>query len=443
MNIAHVKISNILGITELEFTPEGFTEITGQNGQGKTSVLEAIKAAIVGGHDATLLRKGQEKGEIVLILDDGTELKKKVTEKASQTEIFRDGKKVARPTDVIKALTDMLSLNPVDFLRAPKKDRVKVLLETMPLEADVTKLTLMTGIPVKAEPGIHALHLIENVAKLVYDDRTGTNRAIKEKDATINQLRLALPDAPGGADGNEDELAAAVAAADTTKQAELDRVQTKLDGIRKDTQSKIDLLREETQAKIDAIKTEASEAVAALQKGLTDFEGKAAIQREKTIALHTAAVTPLNTALNAFKLNRTNAAKRSQALDTIKTLEAELAELQTDCAGQNKALADIEAYKSELLSSLPIPGLEVKDGDIFRDGIHFDRLNTAQQVDVAVEIAKLRAGDLGVCCVDGIELLDAASFEAFRDRALESGLQLFVSRVSDEQFAVKTHARND
>lgn len=441
MKIAHIKISNVLGIAELDFTPEGFNEISGPNGTGKTSVLEAIKAVIEGGHDATLLRKGQEKAEIVLILDDGTELKKKVTEKSSQTDVLRDGKKVARPTDVIKALTDMLSLNPINFLHAPKKDRVKVLLETMPLEADTEKLKLITGITLKAEPGLHALHLIENVTKLVFDDRTGTNRAIKEKDNTINQLRLALPEAPGGVEGSEEELAAAVFDAGARKQSELDRVQTKLDGIRVSTQSAIDNLRTETQAKIDEIKATAANAVAELQAKLTDFEGKAAIQREKTIAIHTATVAPLNIALEAIRLDRTNSAKRAQALETIKVLEKELAELQADCAGQNKALVDIEAYKAELLASLPIPGLEVKDGDIYRNGVHFDRLNTAQQVDIAVEIAKLRAGELGVCCVDGIELLDSAAFEEFRDRALDSGLQLFVSRVSDDAFEVKTHAR--
>lgn len=61
MKIAHVKISNILGIAELEFTPAGFNEISGPNGTGKTSVLEAIKAALSTGHDATLLRKGAER----------------------------------------------------------------------------------------------------------------------------------------------------------------------------------------------------------------------------------------------------------------------------------------------------------------------------------------------------------------------------------------------
>jgi hypothetical protein len=55
-----------------------------------------------------------------------------------------------------------------------------------------------------------------------------------------------------------------------------------------------------------------------------------------------------------------------------------------------------------------------------------------------VEIAKLRAADLGIVCVDRIECLDAASLEEFRRRALESGLQLFVTRVADSDFNIET-----
>lgn len=438
MKINHVRISSILGIDQLEFEAGKFNEISGPNGQGKTSVLEAIKAAIQGGHDASLLRKGSERGEIVLVLDDGTEISKRVTERASPLTVTQDGEKAKRPTDVLKTLTDMLSVNPVDFLRAPKKDRVKVLLETMPLEADTDLLSAVSGIPVKAQPGIHALAVIEAVRKQVFDDRTGTNRAVKEKDATINQLKLAMPDAPAGVTGSEDELTAQLEEARTAKDTELERVSTKLAGIRSESQAKVDAIKVDAQARIDAIRAEAQEAVAAEQAKLADIESKAGAQRERTIAKFTDAATPLNQAIAAIKANRGAAAKREQALETVAQMEKELIDLQEDAKRQTKALDDIDAYKVQLLASLPIPGLEVIDGELFRDGVPFDRLNTASQVDIAVEIAKLRAGELGVICVDGVELLDSAAFEAFRERSIESGLQLFVSRVSDEQFQVKT-----
>lgn len=438
MKVTHIKISNILGVADFELSPGSFNEISGPNGAGKTSVLEAIRSVITGGHDATLLRKGEEKGEVVLVLDDGTEIRKRITDRASPVDVTQGGKKISRPADLIKSLTDTLSANPVDFLRASKKDRVKVLLEAMPIEVDESRLSGIAGIPVASAPGVHALALIQSVHKQLYDERTGTNRAIKEKQSTINQLQLALPDAPDGVSGSEDELQAKLEEANGAKEAELTRIREKLDGIVNKNRAQIDAIRAETQAKIDEIKAEAAAKVDAIVAAERDIEQKANAQREKAIARHTDQVTPIKQALELIRTDRSNAAKRQQALATIKTMQAELADLESDAESVNEALAGVEQYKADLLSSLPIPGLEVVDGEIMRNGVPFDRLNTAQQVDIAVEIAKLRAGELGLVCVDGAELLDSQAFEEFKTKSLASGLQLFVTRVSDGEFGVKS-----
>lgn len=438
MRIAQVKINNILGITELEFTPQGFNEISGPNGTGKTSVLEAIQAVLKTGHDATLLRKGADKGEAVLVLDDGTELSKVVTADKSTSKARVGGKLSTTPASVIKSLTDLYAANPIEFLRARKQDRVKVLLETMPLEADTAKLAEISGIPVTAAEGTHALAVIETVRQEVYDDRTGTNRAVKEKDNTINQLRQAMPEAAGGVEGGEDELTAQVQEADKVKAAELDRIATKLAGIKSENLTKVAEIRQRVQEAIDKLRAEGQAEVDAIVAAERDIEGKAGQQRERTIQRHNEIVTPLNQALENIKANRNAHAKREQAMQTVAQMEKDLVGLQADADRQTKALAALEKYKADLLASLPIPGVEVKDGEIYRDGVPFDRLNTAQQVWVAVEIAKLRSGELGVCCVDGIELLDPNAFEEFKAQALQSNLQLFVSRVSGEDFSVKT-----
>ena len=429
MQISHIKISNILGIDELELSPQGFTQISGPNGTGKTSVLEAIKAATGSGHDATLLRKGADKGEVVLVLDDGMEISKTVTGSGSTTSVRRDGKKQARPAETIKALTDSLSVNPVDFLLAPKKDRVKALLEAMPIEADTAYLAEISGIQVNAAPGLHALSVINQVREKVYDARTGTNRAITEKANTIKQLEAAVPPSPQGVGDAADEMSleADLRQATSDRDHTLERIRTKLDG-----------LRDQAQADIDAIKAKAQADIDAVRAALAEQEAKAATARESAHNKFNTAATPINTQLSVIRNDREAAGRRKQTLETIEILSTELAELKTEAEQQTTALTAIEQYKSDLLAALPIPGLEVRDGEIYRDDVPFDRLNTAQQVDVAVEIAKLRAADLGVICVDRIECLDAASLEAFKASALASGLQLFVTRVSDEGFSIET-----
>ena len=185
------------------------------------------------------------------------------------------------------------------------------------------------------------------------------------------------------------------------------------------------------QDSIEAIKAEAQAKIDAERAKLAEIEGKAGTQREKSLQKFAAEREPVAAQLATIRTNRDLAARRAQTLDTIETLETELETLSEDAERQTAALAALDQYKSDLLASLPIPGLEVRDGEVFRDDVPFDRLNTAQQVDVAVEIAKLRAGELGVICVDGLELLDSKALQAFRDRALDSGLQLFITRVAD------------
>lgn len=439
MNIAKIRINSILGIDQLELTPGGFNTIQGPNGTGKTSVLEAIKGALQQGHDATLLRAGAEEGEIVLVLDDGMSITKKVSADASKTQV-RDaaGKIVPRPAEVIRGLADMLSVNPVEFLGAKKQDRVKVLLESMPLEVDAAELTKLSGIKVQHQPGVHALHVIEAVHKQVYDARTGTNRAVKEKDATINQLRQAMPEAVDGVEGDEEEIEAQLRAADKTRDTTLDKITAKLDGIKTKSQTDIDTIRTELQAEIDKLKAAAQEKVDSIKADVLDNETRAGAAREKARTAHAAATAPLNAALAALRADRSNAARRAQALETINTLVTELEGLRTEAAQQTAAIEAIEKYKSDLLKSLPIAGLEVRDGEIFRGGVPFDRLNTAQQVEVAVGIAKLRAGDLGVVCVDRIESLDESNLEELRQQMAEEGLQMFVTRVGGEEFAIST-----
>lgn len=438
MKLAHIRIKNVLGIDYLEFSPEGFTEISGQNGSGKSSFLEAIKSATGQGHDATLLRKGAEKGEVVLVLDDGTEIQERITASGTTRNVVRDGKKLTRPADTIKALTDALSVNPVEFLTARKQDRVKVLLESMPIELDEAKLSEVSGIPVKMEPGANALAVIDFVRQQVYDDRTGTNRAVKEKEATINQLRAAMPDAPGGVDGDEDALQQQIETARQTRDNILERITTKITGIRTAATEKVDQIRAKLQADIDALREAAQKEVDAINADKAENETKAAAARDNANEKFNQTTTPLNAALTAIRANRDAAAKRKGTQETIEQMQEELSDLRKDAESQSNALDAIDQFKSDLLANLPIPGIEIRDGEIYRDGVMFDRLNTAQRVGIAFDIAKLRAGNLRLCCLDGMELLDSNSLAEIQKQASDSDMQVFVTRVKDEEFSVET-----
>lgn len=128
MRVKKITIRNVMGVEERTIEPGRVTRIQGRNASGKTSTLEAIKSVIQGGHDATLLRVGQEEGEVVLVLEDGEDeiaVRKRITaEKSDLTVTHPTMGKISAGKRWLDGLVDRLSFNPVDFLTADAKTRV-------------------------------------------------------------------------------------------------------------------------------------------------------------------------------------------------------------------------------------------------------------------------------------------------------------------------------
>ena len=91
-----------------------------------------------------------------------------------------------------------------------------------------------------------------------------------------------------------------------------------------------------------------------------------------------------------------------------------------------------------MTSSFPIKGLEIIGGEVHYEGIHFDQLNTAKRINLAVELAALRAGSLGVICVDGCEALDEETFGKLVEVCHERNLQMICTRVAEEPLTINT-----
>ena len=438
MHVSHITISNVLGIEHLDLEAGQFNLISGDNGTGKTSILEAIKAVVEGGQDATLIRKGQKTGEIVLLLDDGTEIKHRITEKTQTTTVEKDGVRQSNPRSYIKGIADLLSTNPIDFLRAPKKDRLRVLLESLPTQADADRIRKIVGQDSFVVSGANALEQIDAAHTTVFNERTGTNRAIREKNASINQLSITLPAAGEGTTSDDPaEIEAQLARMDEERDTALAAVEGKLAEYRTAHAGRLvtlDAAVEEARAALEVARA----AVQTEKDWMASTAGKAEAKRSALRLEASEKRAPVAAELQVIRNNLGAASRSQQTRATIKTFEGELETLQADEARQTASLAALDAYKLELLAALPVDGLEVKDGEIWRGGVVFDRLNTAQQVDIAVDIAKLRAGELGVICVDGMEALSAPAFEAFRDRIKETDLQLFVTRVTAAPLKIET-----
>ena len=77
MNITKIKIKNLFGIKEYEADGTSI-EISGKNGVGKSSVLDAIKYALTNKSDREyIVYRGETEGEIIVETDTGLSIDRK------------------------------------------------------------------------------------------------------------------------------------------------------------------------------------------------------------------------------------------------------------------------------------------------------------------------------------------------------------------------------
>ena len=428
MRVNKIIIRNLLGIEELQIKPSSLTIIEGENASGKTSVIRALQNLLGGGHDAQLVRKGATKGEAVFVLEDpmqGTITATKVTTTASANLLVESEKfgAVRKPQTFLDKMVDVLAANPVQFLRASSKDRARWLLESLPLVLDQQKLESIIGGRVDVDRNgttIHPLEQLDRYRIALYDQRTGTSRVAREKQATFEQLRAGLnPDHQ-----NLDQLKA--------------EYQEHLEGhehlIQEELAARDRVATERTASMLKVKEWQAAEVAKIAAAAQHKME---AIQ-EKTMAADQALLAHFSprkqthlARLQVIENQMEGAVRENSTRELATKMQDEADQAKTEVAGLTAALAQLERYKMELLEGLPIQGLEVRSGEIFLDDIPWDKVNTARQVQTAVQLALLRTGDLKLVCWDGFECLDPDQFAAFEEWASgQQDCQFIVTRVA-------------
>lgn len=417
MKISRIKLTNILGIDDIDFKPGDTTEITGKNGVGKTSIIEGIKSVLKGGNDATILRNGADKGEVVLEFDNEMSFYKQVTNGKSKTEVYdRLHNKLAAPQSIIDKMVDLLSVNPVEFLLSSKKDRTKILLDTLPLTLDAEKIRSAisnTDINMIVTEG-NALEVINTVHKKIYDERTTLNRLIKEKDGAIEQLRASIHDF----DYDVEEL-----------RSNIDELESRMTNITSQKDKYMNDIYEQESKEIEELTNKYLAEKEAIQNSYSE-------KRDKLLSQYKTKFVELNGEHSKNKQQLEIVGSVAKTKELIKQYDDESSKLTIKSDEYSKALDNLNNLKLSLLNELPIPGLIVEDGEIYKDGILFERLNTAEQIKIAIEVAKLRAGELQLVCVDGLERFDDETYTAFKGQMKESGLQAIVTRVTNTDLQI-------
>ena len=128
MKIARIKIKNMFGIREFEAEGKDY-ELIGENGTGKTSVIDAIRFALNNKSSRDyIVRAGQLEGEIIIETDTGLSINRKArVNKADYKSVQDNGRDVPSPESFLRGIFTELQLNPVEFLSMSKQDTQNIL----------------------------------------------------------------------------------------------------------------------------------------------------------------------------------------------------------------------------------------------------------------------------------------------------------------------------
>lgn len=187
IRMTKIKITDYRGIHAIEADVSGAGAIAeGRNGSGKTTVLNAIGAALAAndiGPDA--VRIGAESGEILIDLDragQALRVRRKFGASGSSLTVTNaDGDKKAKPSTL---LGELLGSAPVDVIamvleKDPKKRR-ELILQALPVRATVEQLRRwVPGLPDTFDVSGHGLEVVERLRKGAYEKRTEANKVAK------------------------------------------------------------------------------------------------------------------------------------------------------------------------------------------------------------------------------------------------------------------------
>jgi DNA repair exonuclease SbcCD ATPase subunit len=432
-----VEISQIKGIPAATFKPGTLTVVKGENGSGKSSILDAIRTVFDGGHDPGLVSLGAKSGFVKLTLDDGTTIRKGITAKGTTLEIKAlDGKVVAKPQQFVEQLASGFAFDPIAFLHASKKEQIQYLLKAMPIEFTSEELSLATG--VHHGGGTCPLAHVDQLRKELYDERRSVNVSLSDAESTVKTFREQLPPDDG-----------------TNWPAEVRRLRERKFQLAAETETVRALIDAETQEYRSAIASELAKAITAaelegvqavakvLEKRDSIIATARALAQEKGDSIRSAVqvaidekTTLSNAELVALEGQLKQAEERANAQRRASTLHEHIASFSKRATAYaeksyklNAAIAALDELKRRKLAETPIPGITIEDGTVFVDGVELRHVNLQKQFMVAFMLASLRPGGLGFVIADNSEAIVGEAWEEFKAAAEECGLQLMLARA--------------
>ncbi len=406
--IIELRVENFKRVSALTLCPNaGVTTVSGRNGQGKSSTLDAIQAAL-GGKDAAPskpVKVGAEKAVVVVRTDDYTITRTFKPDGTSALKVeSADGARYSSPQAMLDGILGTLSFDPLAFTRQKPKDQAET-------------LRALAGLDFSA---------IDADRARVFEARTVANREVKRIEGELAGLPQ-HPDAPAEPVSIADlaaELSAAEATAANHRELEADV---------RDSERKLDETRRAYQAnrarraELEAALAKCDEEGAAIEAQGREWAEDVVVCRKKVEAHVVVDPAPIRERLASA--DATNAMVRANARRAEVAAMLERRQLQAN--ELTTKIAEADAAKARMLreASFPLDGLSVGDDGVTLHGIPFEQASSAEQLRASIAIGAALHPKLRTMLVRDGALLDSSSLELLAEMAESMGVQILVERV--------------
>ncbi len=395
VKITSLSVENTKRVRAVTLTPSesGLTVIGGRNGQGKSSVLDAIAWAL--GGEKFRPSMAQRRGSVLppdirVELSNGLIVERKGKNSALKVT---DPAGNRRGQQLLDAFVEKLALNLPRFMEAGDKEKAETLLNIIGVgpqlmeleqrEAQLYQERLMVG-RVADQKAKHAAEFPQYDG--VPDDMVSAGELIRRQQDILAR------------NAQRQQWAREYDAI----MAERERVDELIE------QNKRELVELQNQAFM--LEQKAKDA----QKSPREMEMESTAELEKSIA----EIDEINAKVRA-NLERARALDEAHEYST----QYDALTIQIDQArGEKRALLEGAA--------LPLPGLTVEDGRLLYNGQAWDCMSSSEQLRVATAIVRRLNPECGFVLLDRLEQMDRDTLAEFGAWLEGEGLQVIATRVS-------------
>lgn len=441
MKISKITIKSLFGIKEWSGDGKNI-ELVGDNGTGKTSVIDAIRYALTNASDREyIIKNGETEGEIFIETDSGLSIDRKPRQGMTDYKsVKQNGNVVPSPETFLKTIFTPLQLSPMEFISMDKKTQNATILDMIQYDWNLDTIKEWFGeLPpdVNYEQNILAvLNDIQEENGYYFMHRQDVNRDIRAKKAVIADIGSSLPIDYDGERWEKENLSELYTEIEkirknneTIEKAKRlrDSHDGKIRGFQADKEVKLAALDREMASQEKNIESELAklkEQIKNLEEKKAGLSGAKEDKAKVISAEYEAAVSKYEAEEQSYaeyadmeitpiddlmaKANETEKMKgHINEWRRMLSIQEEVATLQKESNSLTEKIELARTLPGTILETaeIPIEGLSVKDGIPLINGLPVSNLSEGEKLDLCIDVAIQNPSGLQIILIDGTEKL--------------------------------------